>query len=112
MVVDLFADLLWPPMPSDPEEFDASLEDEPAFLALSAARYVALHRISGEIRYFAAPIASESGWAATGPRSPGDSDDEPYEMGVLASAEDAAEFFWQYHLGTPLAEIQVPRQGR
>lgn len=94
-VIGLFGDLLqW-----DRREGDTfALMADPALQYTTEARYVALHAILGEIRYFAAPCNG------------GVEDGGPREWGTLATPADAVHLIARYLAGDPLESIAAERR--
>lgn len=86
------------------------LQDDPALQYKSDARYVAVHAILGEIRYFAAPRhAHDMPPGLTRPT--GDSEEDgPREWGVLATPADAVHLIVRYLAGNPLESIAAERR--
>lgn len=92
-----FGDLLWDveaPWIDDPE-----LARDPAFELKTELRWLVMHRIRGEVRYYAAPRPHVATLFSTS------------EYGIFPSAEDAARFAAAYlGDGTDFDGIDVPRR--
>lgn len=109
----LFGDLVWRPCGDASDLFERAKAD-PAFKITAYTRYVALARLVGEIRYFAAPIpvgAPSWWWNGQDPGRVAAVKAEPdiHEMAILQSVTDAVRFTRSYLTGTPLDAIDVVR---
>ncbi len=110
----MFGDLEWPPQGPD---VIARTERDPALIVTGYSRYVALSRICGEVRYFAAPVPEGTQpWSRSGEdpariiavaREP-----EVHERGVLSSVADAVVFTAEYLEGAHLVDIALARARR
>ena len=92
-----FADLFWDRDAPWPDE--SEIARDPAFELRTERRWLVLHRIRGEVRYYAAPRAHLARLFSTS------------ELGIFPSAEDAARFAAAYlGDGTDFDGIDVPRR--
>jgi hypothetical protein len=114
-ICGVFCDLLWEPCGRG--DLLARTEREPAFVLTAYARFLALARVFGEIRYYAAPIpegAPSWWWSGEDParvdavkaeQQPG------HELGILHDVADAVTFAIEYLGGSSFRTIQVRRSG-
>lgn len=119
-LVGMFLELMWDPFhelavvirsAGASAAVQAMMEKDPAFVVEGVTRFVALARLGGEIRYFAAPIPK--GTRADPDRAAAIEEEvERSESGVLASADDAVTFVYEYLLGATFEQVSVKRKAR
>jgi hypothetical protein len=112
--VGAFADLDWTPGESTVEAIVERSGRDPDFSMDGFTRWVVFGRVSGQIRYYAAPIpegAPDWWWSSEGVARVAATLAEPdeYELGALSSVADAVTLAFEYLGGRPFAEIRVPR---
>lgn len=110
----VFGDLEWEPNGGGTEEFWAARERDPAFTVTGYSRWVALARILGEIRFYAAPIpAGAPAWYRSGEDAARavavDAEPDESELAVLPGVSEAVTLTLDYLAGTPLRAVRVPR---
>jgi hypothetical protein len=103
-IVSLYGDLCWDIQPSQ-----VDYSSDPAFIINSDVRHVAFQRILGEIRFYAAPLATNLVAPENLVRHEGF--DGPQEFGVIGSVYEAVSFAFQYLRGESLDAIEVRRFG-
>ena len=90
-----FADLCWEPAP---ELYDGDTEPDPAVEVVTGQRWVVMHRIHGQIRYFAGARPNVATLFS------------PAELGIFPSPDDAAELTAAYLEGAELDDIPAARR--
>lgn len=105
----MFGDLEW--TPQGPDVLERARRD-PALLAFGRTRYVALARIAGEIRYFAAPVQPGTDFAkhVAVCADKLDLEREGHEAGVVDSVPTAVDLVDAYLRGDALSKITVHRK--
>lgn len=118
-IVGMFLELMWDPFhelaavirsAGASAAVQAMMEKDPAFVVEGVSRFVALARLGGEIRYFAAPIPKGTRGAERAAAI--EEEPERSEIGVLASVEDAVSFVNEYLLGGTFEQLSVKRRVR
>jgi hypothetical protein len=113
----VFGDLMWPSSGSDSlsraeEAPDFSrFEEDPAFTLTAYSRWMALARINGEIRFYAAPLPKEAPAIGKDPARRAAAEAEPpgFDLAIFGTVSDAVSFAVAYLGGAPLGTIEVAR---
>lgn len=114
LALTAFSDFDWTPEERTVEAIIERTEREPDFTIHGFTRWVVFARVSGQVRYYAAPIPEGGpGWWWS-PESAARvaatlAEPEVSELGALSSVADAVTLACEYLGGRPFGEISVPR---